>query len=570
MRDNFKITLSLLFAVAFFNSVFSADETAKTNLKIEKLSIFKNGLGFFSSSGDLPNGAKTINMGQIPIPVFGTFWVYYPEQLKLQKVKVSLEEYEKTMPALDLFQLLQANPGKKVLIEKHGENKQIIHGIVESLINPEKFPERPNEYFMHQPTDANRRDFDYSQYQNQNKQIAIIRTEKGLAAIEAGSIEHIEFEGDSISREVKSKEKVPVISIELNKASNGEKIKVTYLARGILWMPSYLIDLSDETAASFTANATIINEVADIENASLELITGFPNIKFSDIDNPMGMSQKLSAFITSMTTPENERRQSGRGHGLVMQQAMFSNAPAGFSESEENLFPAYSTAMKGTETEDLFIYPVNNFSLKKNETASIPLYTAKMPYRHIYTWKIEDLLDKENEQQIDRGGNKDREEAETVWHSCRLTNTLKMPLTTAATEFAKDGHFTGQDVCFYTPPGSETTIRMNKALNVPAEQSEFEIERKRNAAEFHGSHYDLVKMKGELKLRNKFEKKIKVEITKELSGEVIEKNPDAKDAQIPKGMKRVNPKHLLTWEIELNPGEEKIMTYTYQLYTRGY
>ena len=88
-------------------------------------------------------------------------------------------------------------------------------------------------------------------------------------------------------------------------------------------------------------------------------------------------------------------------------------------------------------------------------------------------------------------------------------------------------------------------------MNVVAEQTEIEVERTRDASVFHGYHYDLVKVRGELKLNNKLDKTINVEISKELSGEVLESLPKCKDVKTAKGLRRVNEKHILTWEIEL-------------------
>jgi len=233
---------------------------------------------------------------------------------------------------------------------------------------------------------------------------------------------------------------------------------------------------------------------------------------------------------------------------------------------ESSIVPAYSTAVEGDVAEDLFFYPIKNLTLLKDQTAWIPLFTTDMSYKHIHTWNIEDFLNKEERY---RSESQDRKTAEEVWHSCRLVNSLDMPLTTAATEFLTDGEFTGQDVCYYTAPKGETTIRINKALNVLAEQAEVEVDRKRNASEFHGYRYDLVTVRGELKIRNKLNKAIEIEIKKEHSGELIESQPKCKDTKTAKGLKQVNPKHILTWEIGLKSGTEQKITYQYQVYIRN-
>jgi len=77
-----------------------------------------------------------------------------------------------------------------------------------------------------------------------------------------------------------------------------------------------------------------------------------------------------------------------------------------------------------------------------------------------------------------------------------------------------------------------------------------------------------VKVKGELKLRNKLKKSALLEITKELSGEVLETTPNAKDTSIAKGLKSVNTRHRLVWELTIKPGKAELLTYTYQVYIR--
>ena len=117
--------------------------------------------------------------------------------------------------------------------------------------------------------------------------------------------------------------------------------------------------------------------------------------------------------------------------------------------------------------------------------------------------------------------------------------------------------------------GARTTVRINRAMNVAAEQAEFEVERKRNAANFHGSSYDLVKVEGKLRVFSRQAEPVKLEVTKELSGEVLSTDPDAKDTATAKGLKQVNPRHVLTWEISAEPNKELILSYTYSVYVRG-
>jgi hypothetical protein len=394
-------------------------------------------------------------------------------------------------------------------------------------------------------------------------EILMIKTEKGTIALNTGSVLRAEFPEPDPVVTVPFRTKSPSLRMQLEKPAGGAELTVSCLAHGLTWIPGYLIDLSDPKTARLSAHAEIINELADFEHVSLQLVTGFPNLKFGEILSPVSMSQTLSDFLRSL---------SGGGSGQGGNRSMLMNqvALSGNTRSEDDisaLVPGYSTATEGLVAEDFFLYPVKDFSLKKDETAWIPLFTAELPYRHVYTWKIADFLD-ENDHYRAQAEQGDRRTAEEVWHSCRLTNNLTMPLTTASAEFTANGEFTGEDMCYYTAPKTETTIRINKALNILADQAEVEVERKRDASVIHGYHYDLVKIRGELKIGNKIDKTVSVEITKELSGEVLETVPRAADLKTARGLKQVNPKHILTWVVQLNPGEDQNVSYQYQVYFR--
>ncbi len=397
-------------------------------------------------------------------------------------------------------------------------------------------PEEPNPYVM-----GHRRSEGPYMPGPSSENVLLIETEAGVVAVNAGSVLRADFDENEIVRTIPTKQKRPNIRMELERPAGGERISISYLAKGITWAPSYLIDLSDPQIARFNAHALVINEVADLDRVQLDLVTGFPNIEFGEIPSPIAMSQNLADFLNALSSDRAERRRDA----TTQQFSIISNAPSyEYDVAGRPPLLGYSTAAEGLVSEDLFLYPVGDFSLKKGETAWVPLFAAEMPYQHVYTWKVGDSLESRGEEYP--GGKKEEE----VWHSCRLVNSLEMPLTTGAAEFVKDGAFTGQDICYYTAPGAETTIHINKALNIKAEQSEIAVARTRHAGTFGHRSYDVVVVRGELKLRSRIDKAVRVEITKEVLGEVQEMSAGGQDTQIAKRLQELNPRQLLTWEIE--------------------
>ncbi len=540
--------VSLLVLVPAAGWTESAD-SPEVELSIRRVALFKNGLGFYTSDATLSDETTTVKFSELPVPVFGTFWVGYGKGLKVSQFVARLEEFSEETDVANLSQLLQANVGNEVVLRAGFGGDETIRGILQKFSGDEAIGVQPG------------RDLRYPGYPVPNAGFVVIQTDSGTVFLDAGMIRRVDFDGGSIGNSLPVTGQKPSLILELEKPARGEEITVSYLAKGATWTPGYLIDLSDPEIAKFHASAVIVNELADFEGVQLELVTGFPNIKFAEVTSPLAKTQGLTEFMSALSGDLYVRGGRSARMGMMLTNVVAYDA---VSSRERAPGPSYSSASAGQVSEDLFLYPVDDFSLKKDETAWRPLFSAEMPYEHIYTWKIADFVDAHSRYQTpdESSGGKTGE----VWHSCRLTNSLDLPLTTAATEFVTDGQFVGQDVCYYTAPGMETTIRINRAMNVLVDQTEIELKRERQVAKFRGNYYDLVEVRGELEINNKLDKTISLEVVKELSGEVLEMLPEADDVPTAKGLKQTNPRHLLTWELELEPGQKVTLSYRYQVY----
>jgi len=553
MRRNMMVCIGAIWLLAVATAAVGADEAA-ADLRITRVALFKNGVGYFTTSATLPAQARSIKFGQLPVPSLGTFWVTYPEELKVRGLFTKIEDGADLKPVRSLQQLLAANIGRTVTLSTSGEAAATIRGVLLSAADPQ--PDEPPSPYRMGPRTGRRESY-------RGRSPILIRTDDGITAVRANQIVRARIEGEDIKTSFAMPVKKPSLRMQLDAPANGEKVELNYLARGITWSPSYIIDLSDAKTARMTAKAVVVNEAADLEDVQLELVTGFPHLRFADVNSPVAMSQSLSDFLKALQRGRSEGR---RRSAVLWQQRMLANV-AYFDEMSSAPVADYGAARAGAVAEDLFLYPVDKITLGRGETACLPLFTAEAPYKHVYIWKIPDALDERGRYRQERR-DENQPKTEEVWHSCRLTNTMKMPWTTAPAQFIKNDRITGQDICYYTASGSKTTIRINRAMNVLAEQAEVELGRERNAATLYGSHYDLVKVKGELKLRNKLKKPALLEITKELSGKVLETTPEAKDTSIAKGLKSVNTRHRLVWELTIEPGKAEHLTYTYQVYIR--
>jgi hypothetical protein len=189
-----------------------------------------------------------------------------------------------------------------------------------------------------------------------------------------------------------------------------------------------------------------------------------------------------------------------------------------------------------------------------------------VPYAEVHQWEIPDYISEQ-----DRYGDQRREERdrpERVWHSIRLDNTTQAPWTTAPAQLMKEGQIIGQDTLRYTPPKGEATVRITQAVSVRAEQFEQESKREREALRMYGSYFDRVTIEGTLRIRNYKSEAVSLEVEKTLSGEIKEMSLEAEDVALARGLRRMNPTHHLTWELELGAGEGEEITYVYEALIR--
>ncbi|RKY25277.1 MAG: hypothetical protein DRP83_06425, partial [Planctomycetota bacterium] len=321
----------------------AGDEAPDVAVEIERVALFKNGLGYFTSSAALPKGATTINIGQIPVPSNGTFWLGYPESLKVRAMITSMVDVEEAFSPRNVAELLQANPGRKVTLRTNLKDAPAITGTIVKVVSNDK-PTPPSPYIM----DVRRVSPGYGRRPWYGNSVIIIKTETGTVSLNAGSVIRADFGGDDITATVSVVSKKPSIRLELNKASRGQKVGLSYLARGITWSPSYMIDITDPKTAKFSAKAIVINEAADLRGVHLDLVTGFPNIQFGEVNSPVAMSQNLEGFLRSLTRGRSE---SNRRRGHTMQrQAMLRNMPM-YADNVGAPVPGYSTARKGIVSE---------------------------------------------------------------------------------------------------------------------------------------------------------------------------------------------------------------------------
>lgn len=564
-----RIKKSLILTVAmnsvlFVHPAYATSEPAvpQADVQLQQVALFKNGLGFFVAEVTIPEKQNSFRIVPFAAASHGTFWVSYPPKMKLESLTAKEIESKELVEAVTISELLRANVGRKVSLAF--DDKQIV-GVIKHFAEQRQRP-TPSPYAPGRPEQTTVGYRGYTSWDLTPSRLMIIETEQAEVAIDPQNVRKIEFLGGEAKRSFEQKKKAVELQVRLSGRVPRKALTLSYLAKGITWAPSYIVDITEDDKARVSAKAVVINEVCDLDDVTIQLVTGFPHLQFADIVSPLALKENLAQFLQSLVKGESERGRPG-----VMSQVMYqAGGIGGYGGGgyEELFMPEYGAAEAGKVAEDLFLYPVENVHLKKRQVGYLPLFTESVPYKHIYQWKIPDYINEEERYSYDRRQEQEREPDEEIWHCLRMENTTKVPWTTAPAETVKEGLILGQDTLKYTPAKGETTLRITRAMSVKAEQLELETERKRDAAQLYGYHYDLITVDGKLSVTNFQQKAITLEITKTLSGEVKSSQPKAKIETLARGLRRMNAVKKLTWTIQLKPGEQKQLSYVYDVYVR--
>ena len=524
---------------------------AQMETQVKRVALFKNGLGFFVREGKLPD-AQVVKIAPFAAPAHGTFWLSYPQQLTLLELVAREIATSADVPVSNTADLLAANVGRQVIISWAALDRQPLKGKLLAVSAIQEQP-RPDPYGWGRGTSPDSYNRGYSP-----GRMVLIQTSEGVVALDA-SVGQVMILGDAPVLTLAKKTKAWELEAQFKEAAPGTLVAASYLAKGITWAPSYIVDITDPKQARVAGKAEVINEAEPLKGVHVDLVTGFPNLAYADVVSPLAGKEDLAGFIAAMLRRTSPQGVSGAAAAL-RQSVSYSD------ESTRTVMPSYGAAEAGATVEDLFLYPVEKVTLNKGEVGYFPLFSASVPYKQIYTWSIPDYV---NEQ--DQYGNQQREQRNTqeeVWHSIKLTNQTKLPWTTAPAQTVKNEQLLGQDMMEYTSPAAVTTLKITRAMAVQAEQSEREVERARSAVRMYGWDYDRITIEGKLRVANRKSESVEMEIKKTLSGEVQLTSPQAQAEKPARGLARMNPLNIVTWNVMVAPGEQKEITYTYQALIR--
>ncbi|RYG31576.1 hypothetical protein EON81_22575, partial [bacterium] len=203
-------------------------------------------------------------------------------------------------------------------------------------------------------------------------------------------------------------------------SGGAKRVMMMSLERGLTWAPAYAIDITDPKSLTFIARSTVLNDVFDLKGVDAKLITGFPNLPFSSILDPISANLSIDQWLGVFGGGEVAKSQAGARREMMTQNAA---APM-LRDSAPDWSGVPEAAGDGESLGDLFFYNLPDLTLQKGARQSRNLFRFSSPYEHVYTWDLPAEYDPFNYQfrPIPR-------ETDEVWHAIGFTNTSTQPLT---------------------------------------------------------------------------------------------------------------------------------------------
>ena len=297
--------------------------------------------------------------------------------------------------------------------------------------------------------------------------LVLLKTTDGVRAVGIDRIQEITFRGQHKAT-VADEEFRNLLRLKLDwgdhKPAKEADMGLLYLQKGIRWIPSYKFVIDGKGGVSVQLEATLINELADLDDVTVNLVVGVPSFAFAETPDPIGMGQRVAQL--SQYFQPNAQTANAFSNGIMSQ--VSNSISSQRVDQGQPVHPDLGPEIGGSQkSEDLFIFTLQHVTLKKGQRMVAPVTSFDLKYQDVFKVDIgfappPELWRAFNSQQ----------QAEIARlalgpkaiHNIRLTNTSKFPITTAPALILKDNQVLGQAMTTYTTIGGSLDLPITTAV----------------------------------------------------------------------------------------------------------
>jgi hypothetical protein len=539
MKNSLNLIIILLLAPSIIQS-----EDLKLESRFVSLGLFKNGLAVVRKAVSVP-GPGTFFLEDIPEPVHGTFWIEAGPGVEARMTSRLIDVPIQGTLGADFQEELA---GREVVINfRDGVIPPVVGNVVEG--QSDKSTDDRNRVTLSSRYDS----YGSVSQPSVPRRFLVVDGSEGRTYVDASMIAYIRAKGSN----GKAKQRKPILLLTVPKVnSKPAEVVFSYLARGISWAPSYRVDISKPDLLSLEQNAVVKNELGNIEESEISLISGFPNIQFAHVISPLSLKTNWMQFFQQL----NQRNNPANPITInsARQQAVTSN--------ESSPVGSVDLAAFAGEGVDLYQQSIGKRSLLDGDSMVVSTGSGKAAYERIIEWILPDTRDAYGRYVQDYQRQQDPEKYDdSAWDAIRFKNPLPFPMTTAPVMIVSNEKFNGQQLSYWVNPGEETTLRITKALSLRTLHIEQEEPGQREIITTGADSYRKVSVKGELKISNNRKSVASIVIRRRFSGDLSSADSSPKCVLREEGVYSVNKRNELTWTLNVKPGEEVTLVYRYSL-----
>ncbi len=566
--------------------------SALARMPVKEITVFKDGHAFVMHQGAMPTeeGGRVL-MDYLPAPVLGAFWPFAVQKnVKLLAATAGQRRVTVERTPLSIRELIEANLGAEVVITEipTGREQQAasypatIAGVTERSSAELEASAPPGS----------------GELLPQKGEVVLLRTAGGVKALTFTRIQDVTFKTPPKSA-WSNVEFRNLLTLQLDWAGRAParsvEMGLMYLQRGIRWIPSYKVTIDGQGKATGKLQATLVNELTDLDDVTCHLVIGAPAFQFKDTVDPMALQQSLAQLSPYF-------RESGQGAGQFQQlsNALMSQAPR-MADSRvpagvpvpADLGPEIAGA---GQVEDLHIFTVNHVTLKKGQRMVVPVAEFTVPYRDVFVLELPFAPPPEVWRQFNSQQQTEiarLASAPKVMHKLRLENTSEHPFTTAPALIVRDDRVLGQGLMTYTAKGGSSDLDISVAVDIRVKKIDNETRRAPNAATWDGNSYSRVDLAGTITLTNYRTEPAALEVVRHVLGNLTEAGQNGKIEMVnvfedstfapsgegsyptwwnwwnwPNWWSRFNGVGRVTWKLTLEAGKSVELKYQWNYYWR--
>lgn len=567
----------------------------QVRLKTEKIIVFKDGYTLVIKRGTATTDEDgEIFTSQVPdAAVLGSFWAV-PVEGTMRFMNAGWETAEskevREIPCTQVLDILEANQGKQCDLEL--EDKSVLSGEILRVLTQPTEVGVPTTWHADLGLSSIEEDPDGLQNGAMLSHVMtsrqgthfMLRHENGDQLLAISDVKKLTVRDmeTTIKRTVTSTRREKRLTFGFDEANVEREIVVMYFRPGVRWIPTYRLELGKadgdgNAMAKMSLQAELLNEAENFSEAEVDIVVGVPNFRFSGMPSPLSLERTLrNSLAQAAPLLSNQFGNNAMSNSLMSQQAPQVHIDNSFGGDSGSI--QLPDELTSVASQDLYIYHLPKISLEKGDRAAVPILSADVEYRDVFTWDIQlqqddvAVFDSRVAQQspLQLSTNK-------IWRQIELANRTEMPWTTGAAMIMEGQQPLAQELLTYTSSGANCRVPVTVAVDLRGSVTESEIERKVNALNWSDHSYTRISQRASLRLVNRKSEAVDVEISLRLGGRVDsasdEGNVDinafrAADWKRYRSDPSVNNSSTVSWTLKLEPGQTFEPTIDYHYYAR--